>query len=238
MSFSFGLAAALLAGDHEAMPQKSFRTSNVLLVVGAFFVLVSPVILSRDGQVVFAVVGAVCLLFGLYTRTAERQEASPREPSRQPADRSQSPTESMAAAIRWAEELKSRDKPCTALKSPNGRYEVVVSDYFEIRGGSPLFGRIRIVGASFETDQDCFGEPMAFSADSRFLALEDLVDANVPHTRAVVFDFDRCQRIVVHEQNPGFVRRFNWSAEGLLTIVAWSHLAGESEHVWQVPSAK
>jgi hypothetical protein len=125
------------------------------------------------------------------------------------------------------------------MKSPNGQYEVVQQDYGEVRMGSPLFGRIEIRGASINTSGQEFGEPMAFSPDSRFLAAEQLVGTNPnPHTRAVVFDIERRCQIIVHDQNPGFVRRFSWSLEGLLTITTWSHLAGEREYSWQAPAAQ
>jgi hypothetical protein len=122
------------------------------------------------------------------------------------------------------------------MTSPNSQYEVVKHDYGEVRMGSPEFGRIEIRGAPFDTSGQEFGVPMAFSPDSRFLATEQLVGtAPDPNTRAVVFDFERRRQIIVHDQHPGFVRRFTWSPDGLLTIVTWSHLAGEREHSWQTP---
>jgi hypothetical protein len=125
------------------------------------------------------------------------------------------------------------------MTSPDSQYEVVKHDYGEVRMGSPAFGRIEIRGASFDTSGQEFGEPMAFSPDSRFLATELLVGTTPdPHTRAVVFDFKRRRQIIVHDQHPGFVRRFAWSPDGLLTIVSWSHLAGEREHLWQSPPPK
>ena len=105
--------------------------------------------------------------------------------------------------------------------------------------GSPEFGRIEIRGASFDTSGKEFGVPMAFSSDSRFLATEQLVDTvPAPHTRVVIFDFERRRQILVHDQNPGFIRSFSWSPSGLLTIVTWSHLDGEREHSWQSPAPK
>jgi hypothetical protein len=121
------------------------------------------------------------------------------------------------------------------MKSPNGQYEVVTRDYGEVRMGSPEFGSIEIRGASLDTSGE-FGAAMAFSPDSRFLAVEQLVDTVPgPHTRAVVLDLERRRCIIIHDQNPGFIRRFAWSPEGLLSFVTWSHLAGEREHSWQAP---
>lgn len=80
------------------------------------------------------------------------------------------------------------------MTSPDSQYEVVKHDYGEVRMGSPEFGRIEILGATFDTSGQEFGESMAFSSDSRFLAIEQLAstapDARDPHTRAVVFDFE------------------------------------------------
>jgi len=122
------------------------------------------------------------------------------------------------------------------MKSPNGQYEVVTHDFGEVRMGSPLFGRIKIRGATFDTGSQEFGEPMAFSADSRFLATEQLVSSVPdPHTRAIVFDLERNRQIIVHDQNPGLLRRFNWSPDGLLTVVSWAHSVGEREHSWHAP---
>ncbi len=121
------------------------------------------------------------------------------------------------------------------MKSPDGKYEVVQHDYGEIRMGSPAFGRLKILGSGFEVIEGEFGEAMAFSPDSRFLATELLVDAAGPHTQAVVFDFERTVRIIVHHQNPGFMRSFKWSDGGLLTLVSWANMQGEREHVWQAP---
>jgi hypothetical protein len=125
------------------------------------------------------------------------------------------------------------------MKSPDGQYEVATHDYGEVRMGSPEFGRIEIRGAGFSTDGREFGAPMAFSPDSRFLAVEELVGTVPdPHTRAIVFDFDRQREVIVHDQNPGFMRRFVWSQDGLLTIITWSHLAGERERTWHAPPPK
>ena len=122
------------------------------------------------------------------------------------------------------------------MKSPNGQYEVVKHDFGEVRMGSPLFGRIEIHGASFDMGSKEFGEPMAFSPDSRFLVTEQLFSTVPdPHTRAVVFDFEQKRQIIVHDQNPGLLRRFTWSSDVLLTIVSWTHLVGEREHTWQAP---
>ncbi|HEY1174048.1 MAG TPA: hypothetical protein VGH19_21965 [Verrucomicrobiae bacterium] len=121
------------------------------------------------------------------------------------------------------------------MKSPNGKYEVVPSGYNEVRMGTPLYGSVKVLGTSMDTAGE-FGEVMAFSADSRFLAVEELVDSSQgPNTHAVVFDLERKRKIIVHVQNPGIIKRLAWSAEGLLTIVTWSNMGGEREYQWQAP---
>jgi hypothetical protein len=132
----------------------------------------------------------------------------------------------------------SDDLVLSGMISPNGQYEVVPGDYEEIRMGSPQFAPITIRGAAFDTSGQSFGEAMEFSPDSRFFAVEQLVGAPAtgPHTRAVVFDFERQRQIIVHDQNPGFIKRLSWSPDGLLTITSWSLLAGEREHTWKAPA--
>lgn len=50
----------------------SVRLSVVLFVLGGLFLLVAPLILSREGQAVFAGTGAVSVVVGLYARGRER----------------------------------------------------------------------------------------------------------------------------------------------------------------------
>jgi hypothetical protein len=118
------------------------------------------------------------------------------------------------------------------MKSPDGRREVVKSAYDEMRMGSPLFGCIEVLGGVAATVDRTFGEAMSFDAASRLLAIEEFLGAprNSPHTRAVVFDLDAGTEAVVHDQNPGFVKKLIWEPDGSLTIVAWSHLTGDAVH--------
>ena len=123
------------------------------------------------------------------------------------------------------------------MMAPNGKYEVATHDFREVGMGSPLFGKIEIRGAQFDTNSQEFREAMSFSPDSRFLASAQLVGAvPSPHSRVVVFDFERKRQIIVHDQNPGLVRRLGWSPSGRLTISTWANLLGEQEHFWQLPA--
>ncbi|HEY8666273.1 MAG TPA: hypothetical protein VIL86_06395 [Tepidisphaeraceae bacterium] len=45
------------------------RASFVLFVVGGVFLAMAPLILSREGEALFAVIGSLFVLAGLYTRS-------------------------------------------------------------------------------------------------------------------------------------------------------------------------
>ena len=87
------------------------------------------------------------------------------------------------------------------MNSPDGQREVATSNYFEVRMGSPLFGSIEVRGGLAATAGRLFGEAMSFSADSRFLAIEEYLSTSGtgPHTRVVVFDLAAGTDVVVHD---------------------------------------
>jgi hypothetical protein len=123
------------------------------------------------------------------------------------------------------------------MKSPNGKYEVLKHDFNEIRMGSPWFGHISVLGSNLRTNVRIFGEAMAFSPDSRFLAVEELVaDHPAPHTKALVFEVAEMRQHFVHEQKPGFIKRFVWSEQNELTITTWRHTEGDKQVKWKTPS--
>jgi len=124
------------------------------------------------------------------------------------------------------------------MKSPNGRSTVIKIDYNETRMGGPLIGRIKIEGGRAKTGEREFGEAMAFSPDSRYLAVGELVgttkgDAG-PHSQVVVFDLDLGKEHVVHDEYGGLIHEVSWNVEGYLSVVAWRYPEGEAEHrdVW------
>jgi len=122
------------------------------------------------------------------------------------------------------------------MKSPDGKREVLKSDFREIRMGSPEFGRVEVRGGWAATRLRTWGEVVSFDAGSRFLALEEFLGTpdNAPHTRAVVFDLDTGAEFVVHDQYRGFIKELVWEPDGTLTVVAWSHLTGKAVHrsIW------
>ena len=122
------------------------------------------------------------------------------------------------------------------MKSPDGRFEVIKHDYQEVRMGSPLFGRLEILGSRFGTLAGEFAEPVSFSPDSRFLAAAELVSTSSnPVGRVVVLDFDRGILVIVHSFT-GLARRFNWESDGSLAVTIWSHLGSEdTRRIWSPP---
>lgn len=124
------------------------------------------------------------------------------------------------------------------MKSSNAEFEVVRGDFHEIRMGSPQFASLEVLGSKCALAQREFGEVVAFSASSQYLAAEELMNWSPPETRAVVFDLKNNIEFVAHIQAPGFIRDLEWLADDELKIHAWSHISGETEHVWKVARDK
>jgi hypothetical protein len=128
------------------------------------------------------------------------------------------------------------------MKSPNGRYTVKKIDYNETRMGGPLIGRIRVEGSGAKTEEREFGEAMAFSPDSRYLAIGEFIgvteDNAGPHSQVVVFDLELAKEHVVHDEYGGLIHDVSWDVQGCLSIAAWRYPDGETEYrdVWR-PSA-
>ena len=125
------------------------------------------------------------------------------------------------------------------MKSPNGLYTITKIDYNETRMGGPLIGRIRIVGSRAKTEEREFGEAMAFSPDSRYFAIGELIgvtkDNAGPHSQVVVFDLDLGNEYVVHDEYGGLIHDVSFDVQGCLSVTAWRYPDGESEHrdVWR-----
>jgi hypothetical protein len=121
------------------------------------------------------------------------------------------------------------------MKSPDGRFEVVCSDYGEIRMGSPEFGSIQIVGSSFSPKGRSFGDAMSFSPDSRYLAISELVEAAHPSSRVIVFDRKRKIEWIVFARDPGLIKKVEWISPEEMKILSWSHLHGDEYSSWKAP---
>ena len=124
------------------------------------------------------------------------------------------------------------------MKSANGLYTVTKIDYNGTRMGGPLIGRIRIEGSRAKTGEREFGEAMAFSPDSRYFAIGELIgvtkDHAGPHSQVVVFDLELAKEYVVHDEYGGLIHDVSWDVQGSLSVTAWRYPQGESEHrdVW------
>lgn len=126
------------------------------------------------------------------------------------------------------------------MKSPDGRRSVVKRDYNETRMGGPLFGQVQVDGGRAKTGKRDFGEAMAFSPDSRYLAIGELVGETRdgdPHSRVVVFDLDLEKEYAVHDEIGGLIQEVSWNVHGDLSVTAWRHPDGEIEHrdIWSAP---
>ena len=124
------------------------------------------------------------------------------------------------------------------MKSPDGRRTVVKRDYNEVRTGGPLTGRIHVEGGRAKTAEREFGDAMAFSPDSRYLAVGEIVGNprdGGSHSRVVVFDLELDREHLVHDEDGGLIQEVSWSVQGDLSVVAWRYPDGETEHrdIWR-----
>jgi hypothetical protein len=126
------------------------------------------------------------------------------------------------------------------MKSPDGRRTVIKHDYIEAQAGGSFVGQIQVDGGRAKTAKRDFGEAMAFSPDSRYLAIGEFVGETRdgdPHSRVVVFDLDLEKEYVVHDEVGGLIQEVSWNVHGDLSVTAWRHRDGETEHrdIWTVP---
>jgi hypothetical protein len=120
------------------------------------------------------------------------------------------------------------------MKSPDGTFEVVCSNYREIRMGSPEFGSIEIIGSQFRPEGRSFGDAMAFSPDSRFLAISELVDASQPASRVVLFDLKKKKERIVFSRYPSLILKVDWPSPDEVRIHSWSLPGGDEHSSWRV----
>ena len=112
------------------------------------------------------------------------------------------------------------------IQSPDGKYSVEQQDdYGEIGMGSPSFGHIIFRGADVQFPDYLFGQVVLFSPDSRFVALEQLVEVKPFQTKLIVVELPRG---TVH-----FVRL----PQGAATPQRWESTTRLIYRVWSVGSA-
>ena len=119
------------------------------------------------------------------------------------------------------------------MKSPNGEFGVVRGAFHEIRMGSPKFASLDVLGSECSLAQRSFGETIAFSGDSQYLAVEELTKWSPPETRVVVFHLKTNTESIAHVQAPGFIKKLEWLTDCKLKIQAWSDISGDTEHAWE-----
>ena len=119
------------------------------------------------------------------------------------------------------------------VKSPDSRFEIRVFEKTEYRMGSPQYGRVDILNSPCDTEGYSLGEILAFSPDSRFLAIDELVSwRRHPHTRVIVFELAAGNEFVAHEQTPGIITSLSWNNDGSLSITTFSEEFGERLRKW------
>jgi len=126
----------------------------------------------------------------------------------------------------------------SAILSPDGKYSVVKQDDFdEIAMGSPQFGHVSISGAKGQIPNDEYGEVILWSPDSRFVALEALVEVRPTfRTKLVVVEMPRCVVFTVRVQSQGTVTPVRWEGSTRLIYTTWSVGVPRENFEWDAPS--
>jgi hypothetical protein len=122
------------------------------------------------------------------------------------------------------------------MRSPNGKIEIVKTRDLVEPGKGAWVGMIEIPGSNFRVANRAFSEPIAFSADSRFLAATELFSDDTHYdgsSRVIVFDFTNRKEIIVYTEKQGSIESLRWTDTTSLCIGAHSHLFGAREHTWK-----
>ena len=108
-------------------------------------------------------------------------------------------------------EFNLQVNPLAIIVSPDRKCSVERhDDYGEIGMGSPWFGHITVKGATIQFPNSLFGEAVAFSPDSRFLALEELVETRPFRTKLIVIELARPKIFIVRVQSQGMATPKEW----------------------------
>ncbi len=97
------------------------------------------------------------------------------------------------------------------MKSPDNKFEIQKIDYIEIRMGSPLFGQLEIIGSPIDLKERSFGEPMCFSPDSKYLAVQELLSGITPITKLLLIELETGREIKVRQLSRGFLNPVYWT---------------------------
>lgn len=127
----------------------------------------------------------------------------------------------------------------TTIRSPDGKYAVEQQDdYGEIGMGSPAFGHIIFQGADVQFPDDRFGEAVVFSPDSRFVALEQLVETARFRTKLIAVELPRGTIHIVRIQPQGTATPQRWESATRLVYRIWSVGSAPELQSWDAPPRK
>ena len=139
--------------------------------------------------------------------------------------------------------LRERELPpvvmssSNTIQSPDGKYAVEQQDdYGEIGMGSPAFGHIIFRGVDVEFPDYLFGEAVVFSPDSRFVALEQLVETRPFRTKLVVIALPRGTIHFIRLQPQGTATPQRWESATRLIYRVWSAGSPAESQSWDAPA--
>jgi hypothetical protein len=125
----------------------------------------------------------------------------------------------------------------TTIQSPDGKYTVEQQDDFgEIGMGSPAFGHITFRGAHVQFPDYLFGEAVVFSPDSRFVALEQLVETTPFRTKLIAVELPRGTVHFIRLQPQGTATPQRWETATRLSYRVWSVGSAAEMQSWDAPS--
>ncbi len=130
------------------------------------------------------------------------------------------------------------------MRSPDGNIEVVRKKNLAPPDlASRLWiGWVEIPGHEFLLRGRKFTDPMAFSSNSRFLALTEFTGGSEDYYRIVVLDLVTDKQTIAYElrserpEDLGIISGLKWSDDSTLRISTFSGESGESERIWKVGS--
>jgi hypothetical protein len=122
------------------------------------------------------------------------------------------------------------------MTSPDGKIQVI-RHQSEMPGAPRQFvGSIEIPEWSFDVTKRTFYDPIAFSDNSRFLAVAEHLVREIPwdsgYSRVIVFDFAKQKEWIVHVEEQGSIEWLRWTIDSL-RIGVISPPNGREEHVWK-----
>jgi hypothetical protein len=124
----------------------------------------------------------------------------------------------------------------TTIQSPDGKYAVEQQDdYGEIGMGSPAFGHITFRGADVQFRDYLFGEAVVFSPDSRFVALEQLVETRPFRTKLIAVELPRGTVHFIRLQQQGTATPQRWESPTRLVYRVWSVGSAAEVQSWDAP---